>query len=135
MGEGQEFCRGSIALHGQKPVLILVAGQADCLVVRLIHSRFPRHRSDVDLEEQLPLLRNTIARAAHCARVARDTLRPMAGGAFRVAEDAVARVEASARREGASQAMEQLPAGVVRSTWRGPRWGSNGRKVGGVPSE
>ncbi|MCP1242890.1 hypothetical protein GOB86_09300 [Acetobacter lambici] len=135
MGKGQSFCRGQIALYGKKPVLILALDGAVCLAAKLYLPRTARHRSDIDLSETPLLLRNTIVRAADLLRCRVTDLRPMADGLLCVGEGILQRVERAARREMECQASEQLPAGVVRSTWRAPRWGSCGRKIGGVPSE
>jgi hypothetical protein len=135
MGKGQSFCRGQIALRGNKPVLILAQEGTLCLVAKLYPPQPARHRSDVDLSGSAILLRNCIARAANLLRCDVSTLSAMADGALCVGEEALQRVEQAARRELASRAQEQLPAGVVRSTWRAPRWGSCGRKVGGMPAE
>lgn len=136
MGTGQDFCRGQIALRGNKPVLILAREGTLCLVAKLYPPQPARHRSDVDLSGSAAiLLRNCIARAANLLRCDVSTLSAMADGALCVREETLQRVEQAARRELASRAHEQLPAGVVRSTWRAPRWGSCGRKVGGMPAE
>ncbi|MGE4522353.1 MAG: hypothetical protein AB7D19_07685 [Acetobacter sp.] len=135
MGKGQSFCRGQIALRGNKPVLILAQEGTLCLVAKLYPPQPARHRSDVDLSGSAILLRNCIARAANLLRCDVSTLSAMADGVLCVGEAALQHVEQAARRELASRAQEQLPAGVVRSTWRAPRWGSCGRKVGGMPSE
>lgn len=135
MGKGQSFCRGQIALRGNKPVLILAQEGTLCLVAKLYPPQPARHRSDVDLSGSAILLRNCIARAASLLRCDVSTLSAMADGVLCVGGEALQRVEQAARRELASRANEQLPAGVVRSTWRAPRWGSCGRKVGGMPSE
>lgn len=135
MGKRQNFCRGLIALRGEKPVLILALDGKFCLVVKLYPPRLARHRSDIDLSETPILLRNTIVRAADLLRCRVTDLRPMADGLLCVGEGILQRVERAARREMECQASELLPAGVVRSTWRAPRWGSCGRKIGGVPSE
>lgn len=135
MGKRQNFCRGLIALRGKKPVLILALDGQFCLVVKLYPPRSARHRSDIDLSETPILLRNTIVRAADLLRCHVADLRPMADGALCVRESILQRVECAARREMECQASEQLPAGALRSTWRAPRWGSCGRKIGGAPSE
>lgn len=135
MGKGQDFCRGQIALRGNKPVLILALDGALCLVAKMYRPRTARHRSDIDLSETPLLLRNTIVRAADLLRCRVVDLRPMADGVLGVGEGILLRVESAARREMECQASEQLPAGALRSTWRAPRWGSCGRKIGGVPSE
>lgn len=135
MGKGQSFCRGQIALRRNKPVLILAQEGTLCLVAKLYPPLPARHRSDVDLSGSAILLRNCIARAANLLRCDVSTLSAMADGVLCIGEAALQRVEQAARREMASRANEQLPAGVVRSTWRAPRWGSYGRKVGGMPSE
>jgi hypothetical protein len=135
MGKGQSFCRGQIALRGNKPVLILAQEGTLCLVAKLYPPQPARHRSDVDLSGSAILLRNCIARAANLLRCDVSTLPAMADGALCVGEETLQRVEQAARRELASRAQEQLPAGVVRSTWRAPRWGSCERKVGGRLAE
>lgn len=135
MGKRRSICRGSIVLRGKKPVLVLGVDGPECLVVQLIYTNPPYHRSDVDLGGSGLLLRNRIARAARVARVARSALRRMAADIGPAAEADVLRVEAAVQREMMLQTGEQISAGTVRSSWRPPKWGDCGRKIGGAPSD
>ncbi|KGB21152.1 hypothetical protein AtDm6_3147 [Acetobacter tropicalis] len=136
MVKGQVFCRGSIALHEKKPVLVLRPYDADCIVVvRLIGDKPPYHRSDVDLGMSAFLLRNRVARVCNIFRVPQKSLRCMGDVAMRVPEEVVRRVEAAERDERARRGGENFRPGILRSGWRGPKMGDCGRKIGGPPSD
>lgn len=135
MGARQVFCRGTIALCGKKPVLVLrLCETGSVVVVRLVGDKPPYHRSDIHLGAGAVLLRNQVARGCSVASVPQSRLRGISGCLLRVPESTVLKVEAVSKVEALRQREELFPQGVVRSTWRGPKLGSCGRKIGGAPS-
>lgn len=136
MGARQVFCRGAIALCGKKTVLVLrLCETGSAVVVRLVGDKPPYHRSDIHLGAGAIFLRHQVARACSIASVPQARLRGISGCIVRVPEDTVLKVETACKVEALRQREELFPQGVVRSTWRGPKLGSCGRKIGGAPSE
>lgn len=136
MATGQVFCRGSVALHHKKPVLVLrPLENGRVVVVRLIGDRPPFHRSDVNLGTSAFLLRNRVARACEISAVAIERLRPLRACPMRVPDELVQQIEAAEQAEARNRRGEEFGAGILPSNWRGPKLGDCGRKVGGAPSD
>ncbi|KAA8385149.1 hypothetical protein FKW31_10075 [Acetobacter sp. DmW_136] len=136
MKHWQKVCRGAVLLRGKKIVLVVSADGNVAHCVRLVPDRLPRHRADVILQA-VGGLKNTVARcnALACEKYGHlQSLRELPAGAV-YAEHIMQRIDAALRKEHASRTVEELPPGVMETTWRGPKWGDCGRKVGGAPSE
>lgn len=136
MVKRQDSCRGAIAFCGKKPVLVLrLCETGVAVVVRLVGEKPPFHRSDILLDAGAMLLRNRVARTSAVSTVQQKTLRGLGGCLLRVPEETVLRVEAAEKMEAERQRDELLPRVAIRSSWRGPKLGSCGRKIGGAPSD
>ncbi|BAI00143.1 hypothetical protein [Acetobacter pasteurianus] len=134
MKHRQDICRGAVVRHLGKRSLIIAVLSEGVITVPLHSPSIPRHRADVIMP---PLAGIGIA-TARCADLSYEIfsrLNPLNETSSECfGEKEMACVDAAIRKEIVDQAGEQLPAGIIKSTFR-PVFGSRGRKVGGAPSD
>ncbi|MFT8723359.1 MAG: hypothetical protein ABF759_12425 [Acetobacter malorum] len=134
MEHRQKVCRGGVVLYGGRLSLVVAANNRIAAIVPLTAASIPRYRADV----LLPALCGLSGTTARCADLAYEKLSdlkfPNETSSVCFGKEAMALVDAAIRLEQVARAAEELPPGIVRSTFR-PVWGSRGRKVGGPPSD
>jgi hypothetical protein len=134
MEHRQKVCRGAVVLHKGRLSLVVAATNKSVAIVPLTAPSVPRYRADVSL----PALCGARGTTARCADLAYEKLSDLKllneTSIVCFGKEAMARVDAAIRLEQLARAAEELPPGIVRSTFR-PVWGSRGRKVGGPPSD